>query len=78
MCVCQVTAELEGRLALNVAVSELMVLSNVLRELQSSLAGGAEFHASLSTLVRLLAPMAPHLASELWEGEPGCVDWPSR
>lgn len=64
----QVTSELEGRLALNVAVSELMVLSNVLRELQSSLAGGAEFHASLSTLVRLLAPMAPHLASELWEG----------
>ena len=28
-----------------------------------------EYHSSLTTLVQLLSPFAPHIASQLWEGE---------
>jgi len=63
-----VTAALEEKHTFNVAVAELMTLSNVLRDSQSVL-GSEEFHQSLLTLCTLLAPMAPHIASELWQGE---------
>ena len=28
-----------------------------------------EYHSSFTTLVQLLSPFAPHIASQLWEGE---------
>ena len=31
----------------------------------------SEFHQALLVLFKLLAPMAPHISSELWEGECG-------
>lgn len=64
----QVTDVMERRHTFNVAVSALMILSNVLQD-NSSMAGSAEYHMALSTLTVLLAPMAPHIASQLWSGE---------
>ena len=65
----QVTEMMERRHSFNVAVSALMTLSNVLQGCSSSIAGSAEYHMALSTLTVLLAPMAPHMASQLWSGE---------
>lgn len=45
-----------------------MVLSNVLRDSQG-VSDSEEFHQALAVLCTLLAPMAPHISSELWEGE---------
>ena len=47
-----------------------MVLSNVLRNSQN-VSDSEEFHQALAVLCTLLAPMAPHISSELWEGECG-------
>jgi leucyl-tRNA synthetase len=68
----------------NTAVAALMELGNVM---QDYLAGGGarstEWDEAVSVLVRLLNPMAPHVAEELWEritdGRAGlCADaaWP--
>lgn len=65
----QVTEMMERRHSFNVAVAALMTLSNVLHDCSSSMAGSAEYHVALSTLSLLLAPMAPHMASEMWSGE---------
>ena len=58
---------LEHRHAFNVAVAELMILSNFLKE-RREMRGGREYHLALETLCLLLAPMAPHISSELWTG----------
>ena len=47
-----------------------MVLSNVLQDTQN-VSDSEEFHQALVVLCKLLAPMAPHISSELWEGECG-------
>lgn len=49
----------------NVAVAELMTFSNVMRD-SSHLIGSQDFHVALTTLCILLAPMAPHIATEMW------------
>ena len=41
-----------------------MILSNLLRDSEN---GTPEFQNALTTLCILLAPMAPHFASEMWE-----------
>ncbi len=43
-----------------------MSLSNTLRDVKG-LQGTVEYHDCVSTLCVLLAPMAPHIASELWQ-----------
>ncbi|MFA5551354.1 MAG: class I tRNA ligase family protein, partial [Trueperaceae bacterium] len=48
----------------------------------AGLAGSPEWRAGVSTLLKLLAPIAPHIAEELWHrlGEDGSVhlqSWPS-
>lgn len=63
----QVTTFLGDRHTFNTAVSELMILSNVLRDMES-VSHTKEYHEALCTLTVLLAPMAPHFTSELWEG----------
>lgn len=63
----QVTVFLGERHTFNTAVSELMILSNVLRDLEATESQSREYHEGLSTLIVLLAPMAPHFSSELWE-----------
>jgi leucyl-tRNA synthetase len=77
-----VTADLE-RFAFNVAVSKLMVLTNVVQDsLEAGVDGGAAREAT-EALVVMLAPMAPFLAEELWREVLGhdrsvhVASWPS-
>ena len=66
----------------NTAVAALMELGNVMQDyLAGGGARGAGWDEAVSVLVRLLNPMAPHVAEELWEriGAGGlCADapWP--
>jgi len=77
----RVTADYEG-FRFNTAVAALMELANAM---QAHLAAGgdrgAEWDEAVSVLTRLLNPMAPHIAEELWERVGGgglCADaaWP--
>jgi leucyl-tRNA synthetase len=67
----------------NTAVAALMELANVMQDyVAGGAALGAEWDEAVSVLVRLLNPMAPHMAEELWErvGDGGlCADaaWPA-
>jgi leucyl-tRNA synthetase len=77
-----VTTDLE-RIGFNVAISKLMTLTNELqRSLDSGLRGVAARDAA-ERLVLLLAPMAPHIAEELWHEALGhstlaCMErWPT-
>ena len=65
----QVTHLLESH-TYNVAVAQLMIFCNHLKEFKK-LSGSLEYHRSLEVLCTLLAPMAPHIASELWESLAG-------
>ncbi len=56
----KVTEDLEA-LKMNTAISALMILSNHLSELAQVP------KSTYATLVQLLAPLAPHIAEELWE-----------
>ncbi|XP_077577791.1 leucine--tRNA ligase, mitochondrial isoform X1 [Stigmatopora nigra] len=65
----EVTAYFTEDFLFNAAISRLMGLTNTLnsapmRVLQHSM----EFEDALATLIMMTAPMAPHLASELWAG----------
>ncbi len=51
----------------NVAIAELMTFSNKLKNFRTELLGTLVYHHSLRALCVLLAPMAPHITSELWE-----------
>lgn len=62
----QVTQHLDQH-TYNVAIAELMTFSNKLRDFRKELLGTPVFHRGLGVLCTLLAPMAPHIASELWE-----------
>jgi len=70
------------RFRFNTMVSTLMEFVNHLSDLQrADQWQTATFHQALETLILLLAPAAPHIASSLWEltGHEGCVhrqDWP--
>jgi leucyl-tRNA synthetase len=62
-----VTGDLE-RFAFNVAISKMMVLTS---QIQAALTVGADpaaVHEASEMLVRLIAPIAPHVAEELWRG----------
>ena len=60
----KVTNDLEN-LRLNTAVSQLMIFANeALRDDETPAVPTSAFN----TFVRLLAPFAPHLAEEMWEG----------
>ncbi len=64
--VAKVTQQLE-RLQFNTAISSLMELSNALTGLEpADAAAKGALHEALSLLVQLLAPLAPHMAEELW------------
>jgi len=71
------------RFRFNTMVSTLMEFVNHLSDLQrSDQWQTATFHQALEALILLLAPSAPHIASELWvlTGHEGCVhrqDWPA-
>ncbi|TMK97389.1 MAG: leucine--tRNA ligase, partial [Actinobacteria bacterium] len=60
-----VTSDLE-RIGFNVAISKLMTLTNELQHALDSGVRGAAARDAAEGLVLLLAPMAPHIAEELW------------
>ncbi len=78
----QVGERIEG-FRFNTMVSSLMEFANLLSERQRRSAWHtAAYHQALETLLRLLAPGAPHLAEELWQrtGHAGSVHqqpWPA-
>ncbi|WP_390883364.1 leucine--tRNA ligase [Kovacikia minuta] len=61
-----VTEDLEGDYQFNTAVSELMKLSNALTD--ASCKDSPVYAEGIHTLLILLAPFAPHMAEELWQG----------
>ncbi len=78
--VARVTEGIE-RLRFNVAIAALMAESGWLRSNGAALTS-EQWQRSCETLVMLLAPLAPHVAAELWNrlGQPGNVHeqpWPS-
>jgi leucyl-tRNA synthetase len=61
----EVTEDLEGDYQFNTAISELMKLSNALSD--APLKDSPVYAEGINTLVKLLAPFAPHIADELWQ-----------
>jgi leucyl-tRNA synthetase len=60
----EITEDLNDDYQFNTAVSELMKLSNALRDCKSK--NSPVYREGVETLVVLLAPFAPHLCEELW------------
>ncbi|MCY7272586.1 MAG: class I tRNA ligase family protein, partial [Phormidesmis sp. CAN_BIN44] len=60
----EVTEDLQGDYQFNTAVSEMMKLSNALSD--ATLKDSSVYAEGIETLLRLLAPFAPHIAEELW------------
>ena len=60
----EITEDLEGDYQFNTAVSELMKLSNALKD--AKCVKSVVYQEGIETLVLLLAPFAPHIAEELW------------
>ena len=60
----EVSEDLEGDYQFNTAVSELMKLSNAIKEAKCF--DSPIYQEGIETLLILLAPFAPHLAEELW------------
>ena len=78
----EITEDIEGDYQFNTAVSELMKLSNAINNAPDKTT--VAFAESISTLVKLIAPFAPHIADELWSAVHKGVDasvhqqpWPS-
>ena len=51
---------------MNAAVAKIRSLSNLLEEKRAAL-GGAVLREAVETLIKLIGPMMPHLAEELWQ-----------
>ncbi len=60
----EVTEDLQGDYQFNTAVSEMMKLSNALND--AAIKESPVYAEGIQTLLRLLAPFAPHIAEELW------------
>jgi len=61
----EISEDLVGDYQFNTAVSELMKLSNALKDSKSI--DSPIYKEGVETLVLLLAPFAPHIAEELWQ-----------
>ena len=61
----EISEDLAGDYQFNTAVSELMKLSNALKDCKS--VNSPVYKEGVETLVLLLAPFAPHIAEELWQ-----------
>ena len=71
-----ITENFEGRLHLNTCISSLMELTNEIHVFDQAIDKRGSVTASdvavareaLEALIRMLAPFAPHISEELWEG----------
>jgi len=77
----EVSEDLNGDYQFNTAVSELMKLSNALSE--ANCQESPIYSEGINTLLKLLAPFAPHIAEELWQliGKTGSIHtqiWPEH
>ncbi|MEM6432736.1 MAG: leucine--tRNA ligase [Cyanobacteria bacterium P01_D01_bin.115] len=75
----EISEDIEGDYQFNTAVSELMKLSNALTDAKCP--HSPVYVEGIHTLVKLLAPFAPHMAEELWQqlGQKGSIHqqpWP--
>jgi leucyl-tRNA synthetase len=61
----EISEDLEGEYQFNTAVSELMKLSNAMTEAKCY--DSPIYWEGVETLLKLLAPFAPHIAEELWQ-----------
>ncbi|WP_324283098.1 leucine--tRNA ligase [Cyanobacterium aponinum UTEX 3221] len=60
----EISEDLSGDYQFNTAVSELMKLSNALRD--AKIKNSPVYREGVETLILLLAPFAPHISEELW------------
>jgi leucyl-tRNA synthetase len=60
----EVSEDLDGDYQFNTAVSELMKLSNAISDAECI--DSPIYREGIETLLKLLAPFAPHIADELW------------
>jgi leucyl-tRNA synthetase len=65
----------------NTIISSLMSLANAMQEARPLVAGSPEWEEAKDVYLRLLAPVAPHIAEELWaqNGKPYSIhqqSWP--
>src|SRR5690242_17111120 len=67
----RVSTDFEGRWHFNTSIAAIMELVNAITAAEPQIASGAipakQVSSTLRTLVLMLAPFAPYLASELWE-----------
>jgi len=61
----EISEDIEGDYQFNTAVSELMKLNNALND--ANCTNSSVYTEGVHTLVKLLAPFAPHIAEELWQ-----------
>lgn len=61
----EISEDLNDDYQFNTAVSELMKLSNALRDI--NIKNSPIFREGIETLILLLAPFAPHISEELWQ-----------
>jgi leucyl-tRNA synthetase len=61
----EISEDIEGDYQFNTAVSELMKLSNALTDAKCT--DSPIYAEGIVTLVKLIAPFAPHIADELWQ-----------
>jgi leucyl-tRNA synthetase len=82
----KVTRDIQEEFQFNTAISAIMELVNEARQYAARAEAGAErawcLKQALETVIRLLAPFAPHMAEELWArlGHPGGLGetaWPT-
>ncbi|HXV13825.1 MAG TPA: leucine--tRNA ligase, partial [Candidatus Krumholzibacteria bacterium] len=67
--IARVVADVNDHFHFNTAISALMELSNAMDDFMTAggRAASAAFRFAFDVLIRLLAPMTPHLSEELWE-----------
>ncbi|XP_072009502.1 leucine--tRNA ligase, mitochondrial isoform X1 [Engystomops pustulosus] len=67
--VSEVTSYFTEDFVFNAAISQLMSLSNILSQASAQVVQHSkEYEDALASLIIMVSPMAPHLASELWKG----------